>query len=271
MALLDDGDEVIVPAPCWVSYPEIVTMAGGKPVLVDTAPEDDYQLALDVAGARRDAEDARDRAQLAVQPDRRGLRRGDRWRRSARVLREHRTSASSPTTSTASWSTASSGCRLCRVAPELADRVLLVDGVSKTYAMTGWRIGFTAGPTELIKAMDTLQGQSTTNPAAIAQAAALAALTGPQDSVAAMRAEFDERRREMVDGLRAIPKVKLPEPRARSTASPTSAPTSAASSRTTWRCASGSSRRGASRWCPARASSRPASCACRTPTSMARR
>src|SRR5262249_53603071 len=98
---------------------------------------------------------------------------------------------------------------LPRVCPELAERVILVDGVSKSYAMTGWRIGFCAGPKDLIKAMDTLQGQSTTNPAAIAQAAALAAITGPQDSVDKMHAEFDRRRRVMVERLRAIPGVKL--------------------------------------------------------------
>jgi aspartate aminotransferase len=101
---------------------------------------------------------------------------------------------------------------IARVAPELADRVILVDGVSKSYAMTGWRIGFCAGPKELIKAMDTIQGQSTTNPAAVAQAAALAAITGSQDSVNAMHAEFDKRRRAMVERLKSIPNVAIREP-----------------------------------------------------------
>src|SRR6185369_9171009 len=81
------------------------------------------------------------------------------------------------------------------------------------YAMTGWRIGYLAGPKELVKAMDTIQGQSTTNPSAIAQVAALAAITGPQESVAKMHTEFDRRRKAMVEGLRAIPKVALHEPR----------------------------------------------------------
>jgi aspartate aminotransferase len=101
---------------------------------------------------------------------------------------------------------------VARVSPEVADRVILIDGVSKSYAMTGWRIGFCAGPKDLIKAMDTLQGQSTTNPAAIAQAAALAAITGPLDSITKMHEEFDRRRRTMVERLRAIPNVKLVEP-----------------------------------------------------------
>jgi aspartate aminotransferase len=101
---------------------------------------------------------------------------------------------------------------LPREVPSLAERTILIDGVSKSYAMTGWRIGFCAGPKELVKAMDTLQGQSTTNPTAIAQAAALAAITGPLDTVNAMHAEFDRRRRAMVERLRAIPNVKLVEP-----------------------------------------------------------
>jgi aspartate aminotransferase len=101
---------------------------------------------------------------------------------------------------------------MAEAAPELAPRTLFVDGVSKSYAMTGWRIGFCAGPRELIEAMATLQGQSTTNAAAISQAAALVALTGPQDCVEAMRVEFDRRRAVMVAGLRAIPGVTVHDP-----------------------------------------------------------
>jgi aspartate aminotransferase len=102
---------------------------------------------------------------------------------------------------------------LSRVRPDLIDRMIFIDGVSKSYAMTGWRIGYCAGPRELVKAMSTLQGQSTTNPAAVAQAAALEALTGPQDSVETMRQEFDRRRLVMIERLSAIPKVRLTAPR----------------------------------------------------------
>jgi aspartate aminotransferase len=101
---------------------------------------------------------------------------------------------------------------IARVAPEVAPFLVLVDGVSKTYAMTGWRIGFCAGPPALIEAMSVIQGQSTTNPTHIAQIAALAALEGPQSCVGVMRGEFDKRRREMVRRLRAIPGVTLDEP-----------------------------------------------------------
>ena len=212
MALLDDGDEVIVPSPCWVSYPEIVAMAGGKPVLVDTVPDDGYQLHYESLAR-------------AVTPKTRVIvlnspcnPTGAVYDKSsmeavARVMRENKELYVVTDDIYRRLVYGVEWLSLCRVAPDVADRVLLVDGVSKTYAMTGWRIGFTAGPVALVKAMDTLQGQSTTNPAAVAQAAALAALTGPQDSVKAMHAEFDKRRRAMVDGLRAIPKVKLHEPR----------------------------------------------------------
>ena len=102
---------------------------------------------------------------------------------------------------------------IAAVNPEVGKRTVLVDGVSKTYAMTGWRIGYTAGPLNLIKAMTKIQGQSTSNPTHISQIATLAALTGPQDCVATMRKAFDERRLEMVRLLRAIPKVTCREPK----------------------------------------------------------
>jgi aspartate aminotransferase len=102
---------------------------------------------------------------------------------------------------------------IAKLGPELAERTILVDGVSKTYAMTGWRIGYTAGPKALIKAMATIQSQSTSNATTISQIATLAALTGPQDCVATMRAAFDERRLEIVKLLRAIPNVSCREPK----------------------------------------------------------
>jgi aspartate aminotransferase len=95
---------------------------------------------------------------------------------------------------------------------EIAERTILVDGVSKTYAMTGWRIGYTAGPQPLIKAMSKLQGQSTSNASHISQVAAIAALTGPREPVETMRKAFDERRQAMVSGLNALPGVKCREP-----------------------------------------------------------
>jgi aspartate aminotransferase len=212
MAMLDDGDEVIVPAPCWVSYPEIVAMAGGKPVLVETSPDDGYQIHYE---SLERAVTPKTRAILLNSPcNPTGAVYGkEALEAVARVLREHPEVYAVTDDIYRKLVYGVEWLSLPRLAPDVAERVILVDGVSKSYAMTGWRIGFTAGPKELVKAMDTLQGQSTTNPTAVAQAAALAALTGPQDSVVAMHAEFDKRRRAMVEGLRAIPKVKLHEPR----------------------------------------------------------
>jgi aspartate aminotransferase len=211
MAMLDDGDEVIVPAPCWVSYPEIVAMAGGVPVLLPTRPDEKYRI------------DARALAKL-VTPKTRAIvlnspcnptgavYDADTLAGVARVLAEHKQVYAITDDIYRRLVYGVEWKSLARVAPEIAERVILVDGVSKSYAMTGWRIGFCAGPKELVKAMDTIQGQSTTNPAAVAQAAALAAITGPQESVMQMHAEFDRRRRKMIELLRAIPGVKLVEP-----------------------------------------------------------
>jgi aspartate aminotransferase len=211
-AMIDDGDEVIVPSPCWVSYTELVQMAGGKPVLVDTRPDDGYQLHEE---ALRRAVTPRTRAILFNSPcnPTGAVYTRETIEGIARVLRDHREVYAITDDIYRKLVYGVEWLSLPRLAPDIADRVLLIDGVSKTYAMTGWRIGFFAGPKELVKAMDTLQGQSTTNPAAISQAAALAAITGPQDSIGKMHAEFDKRRQAMVAGLRAIPKVKLHEPR----------------------------------------------------------
>ncbi|HEX2657830.1 MAG TPA: aminotransferase class I/II-fold pyridoxal phosphate-dependent enzyme, partial [Polyangia bacterium] len=98
------------------------------------------------------------------------------------------------------------------ISPEVRARTIIVDGVSKSFAMTGWRIGFAAAPKALVEAMGTLQGQSTTNAAAVSQAAALAAIEGPTDELESMRVEFDRRRQVMVKALRAIPGVTCVDP-----------------------------------------------------------
>jgi aspartate aminotransferase len=212
MALLDEGDEVIIPAPCWVSYPEIVQMADGKPVLLPTTAEHDYQIdgdalmklvtpktrAICINSPTNPTGAVYTRASLeaiANVMDKNPhvlLITDDIYRRLVYGVE---------------WQS------LARIRPDLAPRILFVDGVSKTYAMTGWRIGFFGGPKELVQAMDTLQGQSTTNATHIAQIAALAALTGPEAPIEAMRVEFDKRRKRMVELLNAIPGVKLAEPK----------------------------------------------------------
>lgn len=213
MCLVERGDEVIIPSPCWVSYPELVQMAEGEPVLVPTHAETGFALEPEKLLA---AVTPRTRAILLNSPCN---PTGAVYTKEALAVLD-KILVQNPNVyiisddiyrklvyGDAEW------VSLPRLLPEHADRILLVDGVSKSYAMTGWRIGYLAGPTALVKAMDTLQGQSTTNATAIAQAAALAAITGTQEPVEAMRVEFDRRRQAMIAGLQAIPFVKLVPPK----------------------------------------------------------
>ena len=212
MALLDPGDEVLIPAPYWVSYPDMVMLAGGRPVVLETRAEDDFAVtAAQVAAACS----PRTRAIVLNNPSN---PTGAVYSQSqiaalAKVVVDHDLLVISDDIYRQLVYGDAEYVSIAAVSPELAKRTVLVDGVSKTYAMTGWRIGYTAGPLPLIKAMTKIQGQSTSNPTHISQIAALAALTGSQDCVARMRAAFDEWRKEMVKLLRAIPAVSCREPK----------------------------------------------------------
>ena len=211
MALLDPGDEVVIPAPYWVSYPDMVLLAGGVPVILPT--EASRGFAPDPAALAAVLTD-RTRAIVINTPsnptggvfDEATLRAIGEMCAARGVLIVSDDIYRSLVYGSARYSS------IAALSPEIARHTVLVDGVSKTYAMTGWRIGYAAGPVELVRAMGTIQGQSTSNPSHIAQVAALAALTGPQECVAEMRDAFDERRREMVARLRAMPGVSLHEP-----------------------------------------------------------
>lgn len=211
MALVDPGDEVLVPAPYWVSYPEQIRLAGGVPVVVPTDPDDGYRVTVDRLEAARTP---RTKVLVHVSPsnptgavlDPATIAEIGRWAHahgiwvvSDDIYRElvygDATFASLPA-----------------LVPEHADRTVIVDGVAKAYAMTGWRVGWSIAPPEVAAGITTLQTQLCSNVSNVAQAAALAALTGPQDEVAAMRTAFDRRRRAMVGRLRAIEGVELVEP-----------------------------------------------------------
>lgn len=211
MALLEQGDEVIIPAPYWVSYPDMVMIAGGKPVIVDSSAAEGF--CPEPEDIRR-AVTARTRAIVINTPSNPTGALYDRARLEAiaSIALENDLLVISDDIYRALVYGDAYYTSIASLSPEVARRTVLVDGVSKTYAMTGWRIGFTAGPAELIKAMSTIQGQSTSNPAHIAQVAALAALTGPQDCVETMRLAFDERRKEMLGLLGGIPGVTCVEP-----------------------------------------------------------
>ncbi len=216
MALLDAGDEVLIPAPYWVSYPDMVMIAGGKPVIIPTRAEDDFAVnAAHVAAACT----PRTRAIVLNNPSN---PTGAAYSRAqvealATVCVEKDLVIISDDIYRQLVYGGAEYHSIAAVNLEAGKRTVLVDGVSKTYAMTGWRIGYTAtsGPTlrPLSKAMSKIQSQSTSNAAHIAQVATLAALTGPQDCVGTMRKAFDERRVEMVRMLRAIPGVACREPK----------------------------------------------------------
>ncbi|MBX3162354.1 MAG: pyridoxal phosphate-dependent aminotransferase [Deltaproteobacteria bacterium] len=212
MALIDPGDEVIIPAPYWVSYPDMVMLAGGRPVVLETREDDDFAVTAEQVAA---AVSGRTRAIVLNNPSN---PTGAVYTRAqiealAKVVVEKDLLVISDDIYRQLVYGDAEYVSIAAVSPELARRTVLVDGVSKTYAMTGWRIGYTAGPLPLIKAMAKIQGQSTSNPSHLAQIATLAALTGPQDCVAQMRAAFDERRQAMVRLLRAIPGVTCREPK----------------------------------------------------------
>ena len=212
MATLDDGDEVIVPAPYWVSYPDMVLLAGGTPVVVECDQASGFRLTPDALEAAitprtkwlilnspsNPSGAGYDRAQMAALCDVL-LRHPQVWVLADDIY-EHLVFDGF------------AFCTPAQVEPRLKDRVLTMNGVSKSYAMTGWRIGYGAGPEALIKAMAKLQSQSTSNPCSISQYAAEAALTGPQDYITDSRAVFQRRRDLVVAGLNACPGLDCPVP-----------------------------------------------------------
>jgi aspartate aminotransferase len=211
-AVLDEGDEVILPAPYWVSYSEIAKLAGAKPVPVVSRAEDNFVVNPDAVAK---AITPRTRMLLVVSPsnptgavyDEKTLRaladlavKHDLWLLTDDIYR------------TLIYGDAKF-IQPATFGPEVRKRTIIADGVSKAFAMTGWRIGFGLAPPNVIEAMGTLQGQSTTNAAAVSQEAALAAIEGPTDELEKMRLEFDKRRLYMLQALRAIPGVKCVEPK----------------------------------------------------------
>ncbi|MCM2358322.1 MAG: pyridoxal phosphate-dependent aminotransferase [Geobacteraceae bacterium] len=206
-AIIQEGDEVIIPGPYWVSYPDQIVLAGGTPVFIMT----DEATAFKITPAQ---------LEKAITPRTRYL-----------ILN----SPCNPTGSTYSPAELVAlgeillkhphvlivsddiyerllydGLQFCNIAmacPELKERTIIVNGVSKAYSMTGWRIGYACGPKELMGAMTKMQSQSTSNATSIAQKASVEALNGPQDAVAAMVLEFEKRRTYIVDRLNAIPGV----------------------------------------------------------------
>ncbi|MDI6870217.1 MAG: pyridoxal phosphate-dependent aminotransferase [Bacillota bacterium] len=209
--LLNPGDEVLIPAPYWVSYVEMVRLAGGVAVIVPGAETDGF---VPPAEALAERCGPRTRAVIVNSPSN---PTGELWPRELlQAVGELAVERDLVILSDEIYDRlvydGVQPVSVAALAPEFRARTLVVNGVSKTYAMTGWRIGYGAGPAPLIQAMASLQSHSTSNPNSIAQAAAVAALTGPQEVVEAMRREFETRRNLMVEGLNRLPGVVCRRP-----------------------------------------------------------
>jgi aspartate aminotransferase len=205
-ALFEEGDEVIIPAPYWVSYPDQVLLNDARPVFVPTSAEDGFVLDPERLQA---AVTPRTKALILNSPSNptgAGYSRAQ-LERLAEVALRHRLTVISDEIYGQIVYDGFRHTSIASLSPEMKANTVVVDGVSKTYAMTGWRIGYAAGPAALMTAVATMQSQSTSNPASISQKAAVAALTGPPTSIDRMVSEFAARRTEMVRRLSAMPGV----------------------------------------------------------------
>mgnify|MGYP003836733307 FL=1 len=211
LALLNEGDEAIIPAPYWVSYPDMVKIAGGRPVILETGPESRFKITPEELEA---AITPRTRLFVINSPSNPSGMAYTREELAAigAVLERHPDIlvATDDMYEHILW-TGEPFVNIVNACPELYDRTLVMNGVSKAYSMTGWRIGYAGGPAELIAAMKKIQSQSTSNPASISQAAAEAALTGDQDCVREMNTAFRERHDWLVQALNQLPGVECLE------------------------------------------------------------
>lgn len=207
-AWLDEGDEVVIPAPYWVSYPDMTLLVGAKPVVVEATIEQQYKM---TAHQLRSAITAKTRMLFLNSPSNpTGMAyTADELKALAEVLRDHPhiLVATDDMYEHILWGD-EPFVNLAMVAPDLQDRIVILSGVSKAYAMTGWRIGYAAGPKPIIAAMKKVQSQSTSNPSAISQQAALAALQGDQSCISTMVSAFKERHDYLVEALHAIPGIQ---------------------------------------------------------------
>ncbi|NDO77624.1 aminotransferase class I/II-fold pyridoxal phosphate-dependent enzyme [Kocuria indica] len=209
--VVDDGDDVLLPAPYWTTYPEAIRLASGNPVEVFAGAEQDYKVTPEQLEA---AYTERTKALLFCSPSNptgavytaEETRAVGEWAASKGIfvisdeIYQHLTYDDVEFTS------------MAQAVPELHEHLILLNGVAKTYAMTGWRVGWLVGPADVVKAATNLQSHLSSNVNNVAQRAALAALNGPMDQVERMREAFDRRRRKIVEGLNAIDGVVCPTP-----------------------------------------------------------
>lgn len=201
--LFGPSDEVLIPSPYWVSYPEQVILSGATPVFVKTYESDSFMVkpeAIESLITRKT------KALILNSPSNpTGLTYGIKdLERIAEIVLRHNLYVISDEIYEKLTYDSFKHVSIASLGKEIKSKTIVVNGLSKSYAMTGWRIGFAAGPAEIIKAMTNIQSQSTSNPTSIAQKAAIEALTGPQDFIEMMRAEFDRRRKFLISELNSI-------------------------------------------------------------------
>ena len=212
MATLNPGDEVIIPAPFWVSYPDMVLLAGGEPVVVPCTQSNHFKLQPD------DLEDAMNEKTRWVllnspsNPTGAAYSREELKRLTDVLARYEHVMVMTDDMYEKLVYDDFNFCTVVQVAPELKDRTLTVNGVSKAYCMTGWRIGYAAGPVELIRAMGKIQSQSTSNPCSVSQAAAVEALNGSQSFIKEHNDVFKQRRDLVVEMLNDCPGLQCATP-----------------------------------------------------------
>jgi len=202
-ALLNEGDEIIIPAPYWVSYPDMACLAGAVPVIIESGEQTGFKVTPEQVRA---ALTSRTRAFVLNSPSNPtgAAYSADELRALAEVFIGTDIMVISDEIYESLTYDGFSSASIVTIEPRLKEQALVINGVSKTYSMTGWRIGYAAGPAAVISAMTNIQSQSTSNPTSIAQKASVAALTGPQDCIRDMLKAFDERRTYMVERLNAI-------------------------------------------------------------------
>jgi len=203
-ALFDPGDEVIIPSPYWVSYPDQALLNDASPVIVETTEAEGFKLS---ARKLEKAITKKTKALILNSPSNpTGLAYDKKTLEEiAAIAVKHRIYVISDEIYEKLLYDGFTHCSIASLGPEIKGLTIVVNGVSKSHAMTGWRIGYAAGPKDVITAMANIQSQSTSNPASISQKAALEALTGPQDFIGTMNIEFDKRRKYMVERLNKIP------------------------------------------------------------------
>ncbi len=212
MAILNPGDEVIIPAPFWVSYPEMVKIADGVPKFIETTEENDFKFKV---GDLEKAITPKTKALILNNPSN---PTGMLYTKEELIeiadfaVKNNIYVVSDEIYEALVYDGRESFISIASLGEEIKDLTIIINGMSKTYAMTGWRIGYTASNLKIAKAMANLQSHATSNPNSIAQVAAVAALKGPKDDILKMKAAFEERRNYMVDAINSIESVSARKP-----------------------------------------------------------